>query len=171
MAFVSNLGLAFQAVASKHAARMALHYPQSGEKTTYSELARMVDKIARQLAQRGFKQGDVGAIFHDKSPAAFATMLACLRLGIVYTNLDPDSPWERLRKILATCQPRFVINAFPDLAHSRNVEEVCEVIDLAELTIEVPRGAVELPALADISGSTPPTSCSHRAPLGFLRGL
>jgi D-alanine--poly(phosphoribitol) ligase subunit 1 len=155
MAFVSNLGLAFQAVANKHAARAALHYPQSGEKTTYAELAQLVEKIARQLVRRGYKQGDVGAIFHDKSPAAFATMLACLRLGIVYTNLDPDSPWERLRKILTSCQPRFVVNSFSELHHIQNVAELCEVIDLAELMAEGPSGACELPSLAAISGSTP----------------
>ena len=142
MAFVSNLGLAFQAVANKHAARAALHYPQSGEKTTYAELAQLVEKIARQLVRRGYKQGDVGAIFHDKSPAAFATMLACLRLGIVYTNLDPDSPWERLRKILTSCQPRFVVNSFSELHHIQNVAELCEVIDLAELMAEGPSGCL-----------------------------
>jgi D-alanine--poly(phosphoribitol) ligase subunit 1 len=155
MAFISNLGLAFQAVAREYAARSALFYPQSGEKTTYSELETLVGKIALQLACRGFKQGDVAAIFHDKSPAAFASMLACLRLGIVYTNLDPDSPWERLRKILATCQPRFVVNSFPGLEHAKNIGEASAVVELSELTADFSSATAALPHPGVIPGSAP----------------
>jgi D-alanine--poly(phosphoribitol) ligase subunit 1 len=49
-------------------------------------------------------------------------MLACLRLGIIYTNLDPDSPWERLRRILVTCKPNIIINAFQELPFAAELE-------------------------------------------------
>lgn len=112
MAFIPNLGMAFQDVAARHAGRTALIYPATGERITYGELNLLVDRIAGVLWAQGLRRGQVAAIFHDKSPAAFAAMLACLRLGILYTNLDPDSPWERLHKILATCRPSLIINAF-----------------------------------------------------------
>lgn len=114
MAFVSNLDIAFQEIVQQHADRTALIYPATGERVSYRELNLLVDHIACALLARGLRHGQVAAMFHDKSPAAFAAMIACLRLGIIYTNLDPDSPWERLRKILGTCQPRLIINAFPD---------------------------------------------------------
>ncbi|MBS1142604.1 MAG: D-alanine--poly(phosphoribitol) ligase subunit 1 [Proteobacteria bacterium] len=115
MAFVPNLGIAFQEIALRHARRTALLYPATGECISYSELAQLADRIACTLWALGMRPGQVVAMFHDKSPAAFAAMLACLRLGVVYTNLDPDSPWQRISKILGTCQPRLIINAFQEL--------------------------------------------------------
>lgn len=112
MAFVSNLGVAFQKVVRLYKNRTALIYPATGERITYGDLNLLVDRIASILWARGVRHGQVAALFHDKSPAAFAAMLACLRLGIIYTNLDPDSPWERLRKILGTCRPSVIINTF-----------------------------------------------------------
>jgi D-alanine--poly(phosphoribitol) ligase subunit 1 len=117
MAFISNLGLAFDAIVQKHADRVALIYPATDERVSYRELKRQVDHLCGVLWAKGLRRGAVVAIFHDKSPAAFAMMLACLRLGVIYTNLDPDSPWERLRKILVTCQPRLVVNGFLGLPH------------------------------------------------------
>src|ERR1700722_3685097 len=35
-------------------------------------------------------------------------MLACLKIGIVYTNLDVTSPWVRIKKTLDVCKPNAV---------------------------------------------------------------
>lgn len=122
MPFIQNLGIAFQEVATRYEGRTALIYPATGERTSYGELSLLVDRIASILWARGLRHGQVAAIFHDKSPAAFAAMLACLRLGILYTNLDPDSPWERLHKILATCRPSLIINAFEAMPCATELE-------------------------------------------------
>lgn len=119
---ISNLGIAFKEVALRHKNRTALIYPATGERITYGELNLLVDRVASILWTKGLRHGQVAAIFHDKSPAAFAAMLACLRLGIIYTNLDPDSPWERLRKILSTCQPSVIINSFQEIPFGPNLE-------------------------------------------------
>lgn len=122
MAFVSNLGIAFHEVVNRHPHRTALIYPATGERVAYGELNVLAEQIACALWARGLRSGQVAAIFHDKSPAAFAAMLACLRLGIIYTNLDPDSPWERLRKILGSCQPSAIINAFEVMPFAAELE-------------------------------------------------
>lgn len=156
MAFISNLPIAFAEVIRSHAGRTALSYPASGEKVTYSELSKLAESIAQELHMRGLRQGDVVAFFHDKSPAAYAAMLACLRLGIIYTNLDADSPWERLRKILGSCQPRLIVNAFEDLPHGADLTAAghTETLNLREL---VPSKVAEqpLPDMKGISGATP----------------
>ena len=36
-------------------------------------------------------------------------MIASLKLGCLYVMLDPDSPVERLRKILVTCHPTVLV--------------------------------------------------------------
>jgi len=156
MAFISNLALAFDEVVTKHAARTALFYPESGLRATYAELDKLALSIASSLFRLGVRKGDVVAIFHDKSPAAFAAILACLRLGVTYTNLDPESPWERLRKILASCRPHAVVNAFPELAHLDQLAtgEFGEVLNLQSLCL-TEEGPSELPDQCGIAGSTP----------------
>ncbi|TAN76935.1 MAG: hypothetical protein EPN14_07655 [Gallionella sp.] len=135
MTFAPNLGIAFQEIARRHADRTALLYPATGERITYRELGLLADRIAGILWARGLRHGQVAAIFHDKSPAAFAAMLACLRLGILYTNLDPGNPWERQRKILNTCQPRVIINAFPDIpcGYALGAEGFRDVLHLRDM--------------------------------------
>jgi D-alanine--poly(phosphoribitol) ligase subunit 1 len=157
VAFISNLGLAFREVVREHAERTALMYPGTGARTTYGELSRLAEAAALYLHRRGYGKGDVIAIFHDKSQEAFAAMLGCLRLGITYTNLDPESPWERLRKILSNCQPRAVLNAFPSLAHAESIkrEGSAEVISLSDVFRESNASAESLPAIEDVPGSTP----------------
>ena len=155
MAFVSNLGIAFHEVVSRHPYRPALIYPATGEQVTYNELSLLVEQIARTLWARGLRSGQVAAIFHDKSPTAFAAMLACLRLGIIYTNLDPDSPWERLRKIIGTCQPNAIINAFEVMPFAEKLEEggLRNILNLRDL--QAAKGDEALPEFGTISGGSP----------------
>jgi D-alanine--poly(phosphoribitol) ligase subunit 1 len=61
------------------------------------------------MRSAGFQKGDVAAIFHEKTPSAFAAMIACLKLGVIYTNLDIETPAPRLKRILAQCQPRRIL--------------------------------------------------------------
>ena len=48
-------------------------------------------------------------MFHDKSPLAYATMLACLGAGLPYVNLDAEAPEERNKNILASCKAKMTI--------------------------------------------------------------
>lgn len=155
MAFVSNLGIAFQEVARLHASRAALTYPSTGEKITYGELSALANQIAGVLWDKGLRQGAVVAMFHDKSPAAFAAMLACLRLGIIYSNLDPDSPWERVRKILASCKPSAIINAFDALPFTTELatEKFGMMINLRSL--QDLSNVESLPRIEIVCGSSP----------------
>ena len=155
MAFVSNLGIAFQEIALRHADRIALIYPATVERITYRELNQLADRIAGALCAKGLRHGQVVAMFHDKSPAAFAAMLACLRLGIIYTNLDPDSPWERLRKIISICQPDVIINAFQEMPFGTELEtvgfrNVLHLRDMPAITEED-----TLPDCSTIGGGSP----------------
>ena len=155
MAFVSNLGIAFHEIALRHADRAALIYPATGERVTYRELNRLAECIAGALRAKGLRHGQVAAMFHDKSPAAFAAMLACLRLGIIYTNLDPDSPWERLRKILGTCQPSVIINAFQEMPFGADLEAEGFRNTLHLRDMQSPTADEPLPDCRTIGGGSP----------------
>ena len=122
MAFTWNLGLKFREVVLAHADHVALR-PPDRESVSYAQLEELSNRMASLLLGRGLRRGEVVAIFHDKSPEAFATMLACLKIGLIYTNLDPDSPWERLRKILETCAPAMIVSGFADPPHAARLQE------------------------------------------------
>ncbi len=102
-----NLGIQFYTVAASFSKNVALRFPE-GVEVSYAELNSLSNQLARLLLQRGLKQGDVLAIFNDKSKYGYALILACLKTGIIYTNLDNNSPWTRIDKILNTCQPRLI---------------------------------------------------------------
>lgn len=157
MAFVSNIGLAFEEVVRRHHDRTALLYPATQEVVSYGKLAALANAIAAELIREGVKQGDVVAMFHDKSPPAYAAMLACLRLGVIYTNLDPDSPWARLEKILHTCQPRLIVNSFSTLPHQDALKQAGKlpVVDLQAWSRRPPVDSEALPDAGSVGGHQP----------------
>lgn len=160
MPYVTTLGAAFREIVARHAGRTALFYPETGERVSYAELNRLADRVAAALHAQGLQPGEVAVFFHDKSPAAYAAMLACLRLGVIYVNLDPDSPWERLHRILGTCRPRLVVNAFVVLPFAR------------ELAAEGHDTVLHLRALPDAGEAAPDArfSGSHPAYIMFTSG-
>jgi len=102
-----NLGLAFYSVVRGQQDRIALSYP-TGEAYSYGHINDFSNRLARYLLQKEIGSGDVVAIFNDKSIYAYSLMLACLKIGATYTNLDGTNPWERLRRIIETCKPKAV---------------------------------------------------------------
>lgn len=118
----TDLFQAFHGIAALQGERSALYYPANDLRVSYRELNQLSSDLAQALASQGLRRGDVLAIFHDKSPRAFATMLACLRLGVIYTNLDPESPWPRLQRILSACRPKLIVSAFAELAFSQELD-------------------------------------------------
>jgi D-alanine--poly(phosphoribitol) ligase subunit 1 len=172
MAFISNLYLAFERVAKDNEDRVALRYPATGAQISYRKLSDLVDHIAKILWTSGLRQGQVAAFFHDKSPAAFAAMLACLRLGIIYTNLDPASPWERLRKILGNCKPSVIINGFATRPFAEELVEAGYQTALDLCILPSLHDHAELPPVISVTGSDPAyimfTSGSTGTPKGAV---
>lgn len=102
-----NLGLLFSDIAKAFPLRVALKYP-GGQTETYAGLDTVSNRIAHFLRNQGARRGEVVAILNDKSVMAYALMVACLKLGLPYTNLDIGSPLERLKKMLHYASPRWL---------------------------------------------------------------
>ena len=103
-----NLALRFQRVAAERSQNIATWFNEK-EFTTFLELNQLANRIARLLLKRGVTAAEVVCLSGEKSAYAFASMIACLKIGAVYCVLDPDSPVERLRKIFATCKPKVLV--------------------------------------------------------------
>lgn len=102
-----NVGLAFGLVAEIHRERPALRY-EGTNLVTFGQLNALANRIAAVLAGRGLRRRDVLAIVHTKTPNCYAAMLAALKLGAAYVNVDDQNPPARLTHIFSTARPRFV---------------------------------------------------------------
>jgi D-alanine--poly(phosphoribitol) ligase subunit 1 len=175
MARISNLGLKFRDVVAINTQRPALWSTQ-GQITTYAQLDQLSNRIARLLLERGVRRGDVVGILHDKSAAAFASMVACLKTGFIYTNLDPDSPWARLGRIIQTCEPKAIINGFQETPHAAELQKQRSIlIDLRQPATAVElqeHDSTEFRGLDDVTGADPAyimfTSGSTGTPKGAV---
>lgn len=173
MAHVSNLGLAFAEVCARFADRPALLYPADERQVSYQELGQLADLAARNLVRRGLRSGDLVAILSDKSPQAFALVLACLRLGLPYTHLDPDSPAVRLGKILSVCRPALAVNGCLLQQDNGTIESLagCAALPLTDL-FDPSASEEPLPDAGNPTGATPAyvmfTSGSTGTPKGAV---
>ena len=127
-----NLGLKFYNIVDVFSSNIAFKYP-TGASHSYSEINACSNKIARFLLDETIGKGDVVAIFNNKSSYAYCTMLACLKIGAIYTNLDTSSPIERLRKILETCKPAIICFDLVDPSFINNIVAVANVGRFFEL--------------------------------------
>jgi D-alanine--poly(phosphoribitol) ligase subunit 1 len=103
-----NLGIRFKQVVELHDERLAIWFNEE-DCVSYRELNRTALRVAGFFQGCGIATGNVVCIAGYKTIHTFAAMLACLYIGAPYVMLDPDSPAERLRKIMNTCRPRLIL--------------------------------------------------------------
>lgn len=169
-----NLGIRFQHVAAEQSACIAVWFDQNNN-TTYLSLNKLANQLARMLQDYGIVAGDVVCLAGEKSVSTFASMIACLKIGAIYCVLDPDSPVERLRKILSTCKPGIL------LAEPEFVIRVAEAIaDLVVEIVEIDHNNItrllrdydesDLDVTRDISGTNPAYIMFTSGSTGFPKG-
>jgi D-alanine--poly(phosphoribitol) ligase subunit 1 len=165
-----NLALRFEAVVSQHGDRTALWFSKD-EHVTYADLNKLANRAARFLTARGVATEDVVAISGSKTVVTFASIIASLKLGCPYVILDPESPAERLRKILSTCQPRVLLAEVEliDRLRAATSELAIEVIDTDHITIPLDTSN-ELVDTRRVSGSKPAYIMFTSGSTGFPKG-
>lgn len=85
-----------------------------GRSLSYTDLARAVDGVARDLCAKGVCRGStVAGFFRDSSQVALA-LLACSRVGAVVVPLDPEQARDRLRALVRDSSPCLVLTDDPD---------------------------------------------------------
>ena len=102
-----NLGLLFNKIANEYERNICIK--TMDEKVfTYKQINELSERIASLVFKSGIFKRDVIAIVNNKSVEAFATMIACLKIGVTYINLDPNTPIERLKKMLHIGNPKAI---------------------------------------------------------------
>lgn len=103
-----NLASCFYDASDAYKNEISLRY--KNKNITYKAFNELSNKIANFLLNKDVKPYDVVGIFNTKEVNGYAAMLACLKIGATYTNIDEENPLVRLEKILHTCQPKLLIS-------------------------------------------------------------
>jgi D-alanine--poly(phosphoribitol) ligase subunit 1 len=106
-AYTYNLGQYFSDVAEQQKAHVAIRHTD-GNTFAFGDLNALSNQLAYVLIDKKIGRNDVVAILNNKTNTSYALMLACLKIGAIYTNLDPKSPEERFVKMLEICQPKLI---------------------------------------------------------------
>jgi D-alanine--poly(phosphoribitol) ligase subunit 1 len=102
-----NLGQLFARAVEQFGSRSALT-GENNDLLTYRDLDRLSNKIGRFLLAQGIRLGDRIALSMEKSPTAYALIIAALKIGAPYVALDPRNPPARRDAILDQCTPTLV---------------------------------------------------------------
>jgi len=100
----------------------------SGRSYTYRDIDLESARLANFLGERGVKIGDRVSVQVDKSPAALALYLACLRGGFVFHPLNPSYQPAELEYFLDNAAPAVVVcdsrneDVIRDLASQAGIE-------------------------------------------------
>ncbi|MFF8399996.1 amino acid adenylation domain-containing protein [Streptomyces sp. NPDC016172] len=104
---VENIARLFERQAANRAADTAL---VDGERTlTYAELNARANRLARLLAARGLRPGDLVGVLMERSAHLVVAILATLKAGAGYVPLHHGHPGERSRQILDDTAARLLL--------------------------------------------------------------
>jgi acetyl-CoA synthetase len=88
---------------------------------TYLELKKAVCRWAGALAAHGFGRGDRLFIYLPSCPEIYLAILACSRLGVIFSPLYGTLGYEELEERIRDAEPRGILT-HPDLAERLPVE-------------------------------------------------
>lgn len=160
--YLYNMGLRFKAIAKQYPENPALVFPDTV--WSYKTLDEASDRIASHLLNAKLKNTCVIAIFAEKHPLTYATMIAALKIGASYVMLDTRSPKQRLEKILERCQPALLV------AEQNNFSwENVPVLSFHAL--EVPAKPVDIKILESVTGAVPAYLMFTSGSTGFPKGV
>ncbi|QLE78818.1 D-alanine--poly(phosphoribitol) ligase [Francisella sp. Scap27] len=126
------------------------------EKLSYNELNSLSNRIANYFLSLGVKPHDVVGIFNTKEIEGYASMLACLKIGAAYTNIDEETPPLRLEKILTTCSPRLLVSDHPPSILIQNIADDMNVhvTDLSDGSLFNGFGGENIDISSKVTGNT-----------------
>jgi len=171
-----NLGQLFNSIAIERDGHTALKFP-NGELYTYYQLNTLSNQIAHYLIKKGIRRNDVIAILNNKSNVSYAIMIACLKIGAIYTNLDPKSPIERFKKMLGLCSPKLLF--YYGLKDNLTVANEFNFIDVDGINYQeqpflqtIASNPVMLPSCnTEVTSNTPAYIMFTSGSTGFPKGV
>lgn len=134
-----NLSTFFQEISKTYSNKIAI--TTFSKQYTFKTLSKDVCRVSDHLQVLGFSKGDVLVLLNDKSYIFYVLMLACLRNGIVYANIDPNINQIWFDHILEICSPKKVCGIFemPTDVKEYKVQDQSLFWDVKNLLNKLPR--------------------------------
>ena len=129
MKLTLNLRQQFELNLDFYKNELALIYPN--KEITYNDLDQLSNQLANYLIGENITNLDVIGIVNTKSFIGYACMLACIKIGAIYTNIDEHNPLVRMDKIFNVCKPKIII-----IDHVPS-DELKNILDLLSLKYSV----------------------------------
>ena len=147
-------------VVRRHGGRPAAVFRAAGERWTYRQLSRRVDRFAAGLLSLGLYKGDRIGIWAPNRPEWLIAQFATARIGLVLVNINPAYRASELEYALKQVGAKALITA-------RQLKTSAYLEMLREVAPEIDRGrpgrlqAERLPALRTVIqlGSDPSPGC------------
>jgi D-alanine--poly(phosphoribitol) ligase subunit 1 len=76
------------------------------KKYKYDYLKKQSNQIIEQFKNEKINTKDIILIFNNKNIEEFVMMIACIRYGVIYANIDPKLPSDRIRLIIKNLKPK-----------------------------------------------------------------
>ena len=175
----SRLDQLFEKVVGSFPDSIALVHNET--EVSFTELNASANILARGLAKRGLKHGDVLGLAVSRSIDLLVVMLAVLKLGAAYVPIDPSFPAERIDQMIEDAGPRLILLSdsptkglahWKDLCLSVGEARDSSITDTTNLGTEIQ--TQDLAYVIYTSGSTgrpKGVEISHGAAANFLSSL
>ncbi len=126
-------GLCLHQLVERQAARTpdAIALSFAARSMTYAELDAWSNRLAHRLHRMGIGPGALVGLCLERSPEMIAAILGTLKAGAAYVPIDPATPIERRRLILADTRARVLLTQRARLDHQP--EPGITVVDLDEV--------------------------------------
>ncbi|KAF2430781.1 polyketide synthase [Tothia fuscella] len=180
ISFLGNrLDQLFENIVEQYPSNIALIH--NGNEISYRALNASANILARSLAERGLKHGDVVGLAVSRSIDLTAAMLAVLKLGAAYVPIDPSFPGQRINHMVEDAGLKFILLSEEPTEGLANWKELCikvsetrntSIIDTTNLATKIVHQ--ELAYIIYTSGSTGKpkgVEISHGAAANFLTSL
>ncbi|MBE0515250.1 amino acid adenylation domain-containing protein [Sulfurimonas sp.] len=120
MKYYYNLLYFFKNIATQNKDNISISYEK--KEYTYEELDKKSNQFIGFFSNSHILQNDVIAIANTKSFEDYAMMIACLKSGVTYVNLDIENPKKRINDIVNLCNPKAIFS----LVEMDIITELCE---------------------------------------------
>lgn len=166
--------LLLQRQAVRRADTVAVEF--AGETTTYAELERRSNQLARYLRRLGVRSESTVAICLDRSPAMILTIVSIWKAGAAYVAVDASLPARRQEFILRDAGATMVITRtsarsapFDENILTVDLDSICTAVDQEDVaSLQIPEGDLGYVLYTSGSTGTPKGVEMRRAPLENL---
>ena len=122
---------------------------------SWGEVAARSDRLARLLTAAGVGRGDRVVVCLRRSPEFLPAILGILQAGAAYVPLDPKSPPERWRRIVADCAPRLLLGDSHTLQPLATVAGTIPTVDLKDADCSPAAAGTAFPAYRQYGPAAP----------------